>query len=346
MIGPIFHGNEPMLSDERGPRSPGVYFIMSGASEVPFEYIGSAKSLWNRMADHRSGRVSPMSRVAYDVLLASLGIDPLDLEEEAERILGAYEREGWRIGWVEMRTAKAAREAEKALVRIYQPPMNRRHTYAESLIRKDLVGTVESGFECIAWVSYKGQMKPGRSTGVWLWKCQKCGREVKGNQASIRTRRAPCKGCANGDGEHRTPGNTVEMAGEQYDDLTVLERAQRTGSGPNAEWACRCVCGNEVVRTRLQLLEGWRLYCDACDPNTHHGDLAGLESGRLTLIAEMPGKRVGGQAVRQWLCICECGTWRIVIQPTLVGGRSKSCGCLQKETARGRPRDSITGQFT
>lgn len=33
----------------------------------------------------------------------------------------------------------------------------------------------------------------------------------------------------------------------------------------------------------------------------------------------------------RWLCRCECGVERVVMQQSLTAGRSKSCGCLHRE---------------
>jgi len=38
----------------------------------------------------------------------------------------------------------------------------------------------------------------------------------------------------------------------------------------------------------------------------------------------------------RWICVCDCGTERIVHGNQLRRGRSQSCGCLQKEIATKR----------
>ena len=38
-----------------------------------------------------------------------------------------------------------------------------------------------------------------------------------------------------------------------------------------------------------------------------------------------------GKTVRKWLCRCDCGTERYVVQSGLTTGHSKSCGCLMRE---------------
>ena len=37
---------------------------------------------------------------------------------------------------------------------------------------------------------------------------------------------------------------------------------------------------------------------------------------------------------RKWLCRCECGTERYVLERSLLSGGSKSCGCLRQEQLR------------
>lgn len=62
-------------------------------------------------------------------------------------------------------------------------------------------------------------------------------------------------------------------------------------------------------------------------------DLAGQKFGRLT--AQWPAGRSGkrGNAIH-WLCLCECGNFKVTRTSSLRRGLTKSCGCLQKERAR------------
>jgi hypothetical protein len=64
-------------------------------------------------------------------------------------------------------------------------------------------------------------------------------------------------------------------------------------------------------------------------------DLGGKQFGRWTVLergetyTDTKGKRRS-----QWLCRCECGTEKLVLQDNLVRGLTKSCGCYEKERAR------------
>jgi hypothetical protein len=56
--------------------------------------------------------------------------------------------------------------------------------------------------------------------------------------------------------------------------------------------------------------------------------------GRITVLARAvsPNPKAG-----KWRCRCQCGTEWDVWASALLSGKSKSCGCLQREAAKGRP---------
>lgn len=56
--------------------------------------------------------------------------------------------------------------------------------------------------------------------------------------------------------------------------------------------------------------------------------LAGQKFGRLTLVKR--GENNAHNQIR-WVCICDCGTERLVLQYSLRNGATLSCGCLHKE---------------
>jgi hypothetical protein len=57
-------------------------------------------------------------------------------------------------------------------------------------------------------------------------------------------------------------------------------------------------------------------------------DLSGRRFGRWRVV--------GYAGNRQWRCICDCGTHRIVYGEALRTSRSKSCGCLRRELSKQR----------
>lgn len=67
-------------------------------------------------------------------------------------------------------------------------------------------------------------------------------------------------------------------------------------------------------------------------------DLTGKVFGRLTVLAQAEDYiRPGGQRSAQWLCECSCEnkTRKIIVGTSLTSKKSptRSCGCIQKETA-------------
>ena len=56
--------------------------------------------------------------------------------------------------------------------------------------------------------------------------------------------------------------------------------------------------------------------------------MSGQRFGRLTVL-DMAGRNNYGKI--QWRCLCDCGCERIVNGNDLQQGRTKSCGCLQRE---------------
>lgn len=70
--------------------------------------------------------------------------------------------------------------------------------------------------------------------------------------------------------------------------------------------------------------------------------LAGQKYGRWTLLDEVI-RSENGQ--RKWLCRCDCGTRRHVLERSLLYGESESCGCLRRERAAKVRSADLTGQI-
>lgn len=58
-------------------------------------------------------------------------------------------------------------------------------------------------------------------------------------------------------------------------------------------------------------------------------DITGQRFGRLIAL-KATDERSGKFIV--WECLCDCGTTKLISSPSLRLGRTKSCGCLRKET--------------
>ena len=69
-------------------------------------------------------------------------------------------------------------------------------------------------------------------------------------------------------------------------------------------------------------------------------DLTGHTFGRLTVLRF---NGIDKHHTAQWVCRCECGEEKAVAAGSLRSGRTRSCGCLNSEVARGSFSD-LTGQ--
>jgi len=63
-------------------------------------------------------------------------------------------------------------------------------------------------------------------------------------------------------------------------------------------------------------------------------DLTGRRFGNLTVIERSDDYiQPNGRRRARWLCLCDCGNTKTIIGESLRGGKTLSCGCLQKKRA-------------
>ena len=56
-------------------------------------------------------------------------------------------------------------------------------------------------------------------------------------------------------------------------------------------------------------------------------DISGREYGGLTALCRVPNPK--GKYAAYWLCRCHCGNQKAIAYTTLIGGKTRGCGCLQ-----------------
>ncbi|MBO5315227.1 MAG: hypothetical protein J6B48_02230 [Clostridia bacterium] len=71
------------------------------------------------------------------------------------------------------------------------------------------------------------------------------------------------------------------------------------------------------------------------------GELPGARSGRLTITDEYIKTDKGE---KKYLCRCDCGNEKYILERTLRYGGATSCGCLRKENARKAISHDLTGK--
>lgn len=123
-------------------------------------------------------------------------------------------------------------------------------------------------------------------------------------------------------------GKKLNLKGQIFDRLVVLDEAGRNHR-KQLLWRCKCRCGNERLFSTTKLREGKTKSCGCISKERElSGDLTGQRSGRLTVLRISHKDK---RSAKYWLCSCECGKQIKIHYSSLKSGRSKSCGCWNKE---------------
>lgn len=120
----------------------------------------------------------------------------------------------------------------------------------------------------------------------------------------------------------------VDQVGKTFGKLTVVARAANRGW--RLFWLCRCECGNEVEIRSDTLPVRTDCGCELSKKLSSLIDLRGSRFGRLVVLDVEPQK---AKVSHKWLCRCECGKEAWVQGNNLRSGKTKSCGCIQREKA-------------
>lgn len=124
-------------------------------------------------------------------------------------------------------------------------------------------------------------------------------------------------------------GKALDLTGQRFGRLEVVERAGSTTGG--ILWKCLCDCGESTHVRSGNLRQGVVASC-GCGRKApaQIEDLTGRRFGSLVVI-ERAGS-VSGRAT--WVCRCDCGNEKAVSGSHLRSGQVKSCGCARVEAAR------------
>lgn len=118
----------------------------------------------------------------------------------------------------------------------------------------------------------------------------------------------------------------IDLNGQKFGRLTVLEKAPSTGG--QAEWMCQCECWKIKKVKGQHLRDGAITSCGCFNKEViskaRTVDLSGRRFGKL-VVERYAGSR-NGRAV--WHCLCDCGNELDVFSSYLTTGDTKSCGCI------------------
>lgn len=174
---------------------------------------------------------------------------------------------------------------------------------------------------------------------IWKFLCD-CGNIHYASVSNVISGSVKSCGCAK---KGLTATRTKNLVGKRFGRLVVVELTEKRSHG-HTIWRCKCDCGNEVLVDVCALRSGGTGSCKCYQKEGAAArtivDLTGQRFGRLVVI-ELTTERRDGRVV--WLCKCDCGKETRVVSSNLIGGHTRSCGCLSLET-KTAPTHDLTNQ--
>lgn len=121
-----------------------------------------------------------------------------------------------------------------------------------------------------------------------------------------------------------------DLSGQRFGNLVTIQPTEKF-SGSSIVWECLCDCGNTAFVSLTNLKSGHTKSC-GCIRRTIN--LKDQRFGKLVALhpTEM---RTHGSIV--WECRCDCGNITFASVADLKSGRTKSCGCNNRQ-------NTLTGQ--
>ncbi len=120
----------------------------------------------------------------------------------------------------------------------------------------------------------------------------------------------------------------IDLTNKKYGKLTVISLSG-IDKFRNRLWLCKCECSKNTIVSTNSLNSGHNKSC-GCDQYINSGknrlNLIGKKFNAWTVIKDCCFNENGSSA---WLCICECGTEKILTATHLKRNDSRSCGCLK-----------------
>lgn len=130
----------------------------------------------------------------------------------------------------------------------------------------------------------------------------------------------------------------IDLTCQRFGNLVVLssdEPYTKPSGQKVAMWKCVCDCGNTISVRSEYLRNGNTESCGCVKEQKRN--IVGQRFGRLIAIEEDVNRK------NHVICQCDCGNTTIVSRHNLISEKTRSCGCLQKES-RYAKIDDLTGQ--
>ena len=127
-------------------------------------------------------------------------------------------------------------------------------------------------------------------------------------------------------------GKFIDLTGQTFNYLTVLEKTDKRGADRSIIWKCQCKCGKILEVNGSNLRNGHTKSCGCIKGESQKAssknkkDLTNQKFGLLTALEATKERSSSGAVI--WLCQCECGNFKKVSSTCLSNGLVQSCGCL------------------
>ena len=159
----------------------------------------------------------------------------------------------------------------------------------------------------------------------WICQCQ-CGtiKSVLGKY--LRNGKSISCGCS----------KKVDLTGQRFGKLTVLETLYGYNGYNRATHKCRCDCGEILYLTGSM---DSRSSCIKCAYDNQRKDYTGQKFGKLTVVEMLYNYKNNETYCK---CNCDCGSQVITRANSLVTGNTSSCGCIHSPSLLGNRYGRLT----
>lgn len=189
-----------------------------------------------------------------------------------------------------------------------------------------------------------------KNSRKFICKCS-CGNEIPILMRHLRSGHKTSCGCKNKNVSRKRSGMKLNLIGDKYGKLTVMQEVAQKGK--ERQFICQCDCGESTVTSMSALRCGNTSSCgcikSASLSTLNSEDLTNLKFGRLKVLRKSNKKNEKNPYIIYWEVKCECGKEKTVLGQSLKNGTTRSCGCLRGKIKRVKKRvDSrridLTGQ--
>lgn len=168
-----------------------------------------------------------------------------------------------------------------------------------------------------------------------MWECIcDCGKTIVVRSSSLVSGATRSCGCI----------RMKDFTGQRFGNLTAL---RATGEVKNTffVWECICDCGNTVFVQSGSLQSGNTQSCGCLRKAPRPESWSDLREKRFgNLVALQPtNQRQNGYVV--WECRCDCGNSAYVSGQLLTEGKTKSCGCIRRQSIKKLQSDLTNVRF-